>query len=314
MQGIRDLQHMMRFSAYNHLTSRAVRIPDEEDRSFLRDETHANGYHLPPGAWVRIKLRGLYHKDLGLVVSNDAGDLITIAVIPRFTFATNGKRKSGRASPALLNSEALARLTPKQGFYFRRARKFHPTGLELLLTPSSHGVKLELYPHEEELWLFELSTFNFRAVQDAYYKIARHLWRAGDRIRIRDGNFEKSIAFLRDIDWQKQSAVVELQGSDTLALEVRIDDVERQFMTGDLVRVAVGVDKGKKGIITSILGETVTVIEDTPRPVSHMPRKSCVAPTRWVDTSTRLAESTARSFEDCVDTWEVEVFFYCFHM
>ena len=63
--GILEIQQLMKFSAYSHLVSRATRIPDDINRSFLHS---TNAPDVPcDGSWVRIIQPGIYKGDLAVV-------------------------------------------------------------------------------------------------------------------------------------------------------------------------------------------------------------------------------------------------------
>lgn len=219
-----------------------------------------------------MKQRGLYYNDLALVDGYGEGDLITLAVIPRFRDTKSKKRGVGRTQQALLSLDTLQRFPIMDGIYKYRRRRFHPTGVELLVAPSVHAVTVEIKPREAELRLFELSNFNPLVIRETYYTIARHFWGAGDRVQIWAGDCKGMKGILYDINWQNESATVDMLESPAptrpIMLEVPIQEIERIFVEGDHVRVVVGLMKGKMGTIVSVTGEHVTILEDRPPPTS----------------------------------------------
>jgi transcription antitermination factor NusG len=249
------------------------------DREWLQG---ANISSPPHGTWVRIVDRGLYYNDLALVVSPRQGDLVTLAVVPRFSQNERKRRRKGtRLGPARLDAESLARLPFKENFYRSGLRKFHPNGLEFLLAPAAHALKPESNPSEEQLRPFEQSISLQRsekshdidwllldAVKSAYQQIVRDTWRAGDKIRIRVGKFISWRGRLNEI-YPSQSALVSVldpNSLDTTHVEIILASLERYFEIGDVVRVVIGMEKGRKGSITSIEDEVATIVELSSEP------------------------------------------------
>jgi hypothetical protein len=149
--GIAVIQQIMKFSAYYHLVSRATRILDDIDRTFLHSTSAPD---VPcTGSWVRIIQPGIYKGDLALVLSSPSegpSDIVTIAVVPRFTVSK--KRRGKRPAPALLHPQFVEAF-PSHGnnMHLIQSRIFHANGLEYLQAPSTHALKVEPRPSEAEL-------------------------------------------------------------------------------------------------------------------------------------------------------------------
>ena len=272
--GILEIQEFMKFSAYGHLVSRATRILDDTNRNFLHGTSVPN---VPcPESWVRIKQAGKYKGDLALILYTPSeGDIVTIAVVPRFNALQTKKRKGKRpvSAPALLDPKILAKFPPNEkNIHLIGPRMFHTNGLELLRTLSTHALRIEPRPSEAELFLFQscLRLLNDetedvirRAVNKAFRSDSRRLWHKGDRVKILEGAFVDTTCYIYEIDDLNQSATVEFGSPEPTLVEVSMEDLERQFRVGDQVRAALGKDKGRTGSILEITDGVGTIVEGT---------------------------------------------------
>ena len=277
--GIVEIQELMKFSAYGRLVSRATRIMDDINFNPML----ASVPDVPcPGSWVRIRLTCIYKGDLALVLFPPGeGDVVTIVVVPRFSVSQSKKRKGNglfaRAAPApaLLDPKIVAQFPSNEhNVHTIGARRFYPNGLEFLWTPSIHSLEIEPSPSETELLLFQSSfgrldlTYEFehiiqRAVNEAFRNKSRTLWHTGDRVRILEGAFVDTSSFILEIDEANQSAIVEFGSPKPIHVEVSMNDLERQFLVGDQVRVALGENKGRMGSILEIINDVATIVEGT---------------------------------------------------
>ena len=274
--GIDEIQQCMKFSAYGYLVSRATRILDDIHRNFLHGTSAPD---VPcAGSWVRIIQPGIYNGDLALVSSSSSegsSDVVTIIVIPRLTLSKNKKRRGNRSAPALLDPKFMAKFpTDENKFHIIGSRVFHPMGLEFLEGPSLHTLKIEPRPSEAELLLFQSSfgqldvTYDTEpliqhAVNRAFRNESKRFWRAGDRVRILEGAFVGMTCSICEMDELNQSVIVEFDSLDPTCVEVSIEDLERQFLVGDQVRVALGNNKGRTGSILKINDRVGTIVEGT---------------------------------------------------
>jgi hypothetical protein len=275
--GIAEIQHLMKFSAYSHLVSRATRILDDINRDFLHSTSAPD---VPcTGSWVRIVQPGIYKGDLALVLcppSEDPSDIVTLAVVPRFNVSK--KRKGNRPAAGLLDPNFLAKFTAEDHTYCIGSRRFHPNGLEFLQGPSTHVLKIEQRPSEAELFLFQSSLGQIldvtymteviidRAVKKAFLNESRRLWRTGDRVRILEGlglEFVDVSCSIYDTDEVNRSVVVEFDSPNSTRVEVSMDDLERLFFVGDQVCVAFGNNKGRTGSILKINDGVGIIVEGT---------------------------------------------------
>jgi len=278
--GIVEIQEFMKFSTYGYLVSRATRILDDIKRNFLHSSSVPD---IPcPGSWVRIVQSGIYKGDLALVLSRPSeGDIVSIIVVPRFNISQNKKRKGSgllartAPAPALLDPKLVAKFPHNEDkIHLIGSRMFHPMGLEFLRAPSAHALKIEPCPSEAELLLFR-SCFEWpdvtyktgcliwHAVNKAFRNESRKLWHTGDRVRILEGAFTDTSCSIHEIDEANQSAIVEFGSPKPTCVEVSMEDLERQFLVGDQVRVALGKNKGRTGSIVEITDDIGTIVEKT---------------------------------------------------
>jgi transcription antitermination factor NusG len=279
--GIAEIQDFMKSSAYSHLVSRATRISDDDNRDFLQGTTVPN---VPcPGSWIRIVQAGIYKGDLALVIFTPSeGDIVSIGVVPRFDVTQNKKRKGSgsfaRTAPALLDRNFLEKFPlNNDNTYSIGSRMFLPVGLELLQAPSAHGLKIEQFPSDADLSLFQLcferlnvtnkadktEDLIWSAVKKAFRNESRRLWHTGDRVRILEGAFMDTLCSIQEIDEANQSAIVEFGWPTPTRVEVSMEDLVRQYLVGDQVRVALGKNKGRTGSILEITKDIATIIEGT---------------------------------------------------
>ena len=272
---LHEVQHLMKYSQSTY-HGRGIRLIDDMDREWLRGD---NQLSLPLATWVRITDRGLYQNDLALVVESPRqGDLITLAVVPRFDQNEKKRRRKGtRPSPVLLDAESLAQLPFENDFYRSGSRRFHSSGLEFLLAPAVHTLKLEHNPSEDQLRPFEQSvslrssgkSYNIDslildAIKSAYHRKLQETWHVGDQMRICGGEFIGWQGHLVEIESSSQCALVSALDPESMkSLNVHIDlaNLQWYFKIGDVVRVVIGVSKGRKGSITSIEDEVATIVE-----------------------------------------------------
>jgi ribosomal protein L24 len=275
--GIVEIQELMKYSAYGHLVSRATRILDDMNRNFLHSTSAPDVPCI--GSWVRIIQPGIYRGDLGVVLltptPTEPSDIVLIAVVPRYTVSMK-KRKGGRPAPALLDPNFVARFPSsiKNNMHVIKSRMFHPNGLEVLGAPSTHALKIESRPSEAELMLFQSSFGQLdvayetedviqTAVNRAFRKESRRLWRAGDRVRILKGAFIGMSCSIHEIDEPNRTVIVEFDSLNPTCVEVSMEDLERQFFIGDQVRVALGNNKGRTGAILKINESVGIIVEGT---------------------------------------------------
>ena len=177
-----------------------------------------------------------------------------------------GKRKAGRISPELIPTDILRSFKIKDGLHVLGHRRFNTMGLEVLTIPSAHHLVAETDPPEQRLRQFELTTIRPEAVQKAYCKIVRKKLNIYERVTVLQGAFIGLVAEVADIDWKEGTAILSYSklGNHHAreAVEVSLDNLERSFNVGDHVRVAVGIEKGRQGIIFSLSPPLATILDD----------------------------------------------------
>jgi ribosomal protein L24 len=92
----------------------------------------------------------------------------------------------------------------------------------------------------------------------------RELWHVGNQIQVCGGDFIGWQGHLVEIDSPSQSALVsvlDLETSKSIHVQIVLMNLEWYFTIGNVVRVVTGLEKGKKGSITSIEDEVATIVE-----------------------------------------------------
>ena len=151
---------------------------------------------------------------------------------------------------------------------------FHRSELDILNAPISHTLKIEPRPSETEIFLFQsccerldvtFTTENLirSAVNKAIRSCSRRFWHTGDRVRVVEGVFRETTCFIHEIDEANQFITVEISLPPLTRVEVNINDLERIFLVGDQVRVALGKNKGRTGSILEITDDVCTIVEST---------------------------------------------------
>lgn len=108
------------------------------------------------------------------------------------------------------------------------------------------------------------------AVNKAFHNESKRLWQTGDRVRILEGAFKDALCFIHEIDEANQIATVEFGSPMPTRVEVSIEDLERHFVVGDQVRVALGKNKGRTGSILVVTDDVGTIIEGTANQVTQV--------------------------------------------
>jgi hypothetical protein len=153
---------ILRSQHYRDQVPRIDLVPLEECGPLL-DMGHMTGMDIPILSWVRLKCRGKYRHDLGLVLECNPLDLmITVYVVPRIHMSDRiGKRKrsSEPVPAALFNVEEVKRVygadsVEKLNQVFRFKKDIYKNGLvekEVHLTKLLH---MNIHPIQ-----YELNTF-----------------------------------------------------------------------------------------------------------------------------------------------------------
>ena len=85
-----------------------------------------------------------------------------------------------------------------------------------------------------------------------------------------EGAFVDKSCSIREIDEDNRSLIVEFDSPEPTSIEVSLEDVERQFLVGDQVCVALGENKGRTGSIIEINDGVGTIVEGTAKEVTEV--------------------------------------------
>jgi ribosomal protein L24 len=276
---LREVGGSMILQSHHH-RPRMDLVPLDE-RVPLLDMGRMTGMDISILSWVRLKCRGKYRNDLGLVLEFNPLDLmVTVYVVPRIDMSDRmGKRKrSSEPIPtALFNAEAVrcaygADSVEKLNQVFRFKKDIYKNGL---LEKEVHLTKLsctDIHPTQYELDTFRLS--EDEQVIQALNAAAVSL-NIGDRVQAVTGTFRGLTGHVVDIhedctvlfehatDGEHsqfgREDVSETSKTTTTRVQICSSEVRRKFELGDFVHVLHGVHSGDDGYIVELNGEDATL-------------------------------------------------------
>lgn len=207
------------------------------------------------GDWMQIR-RGRYRGDIARVREVTEGtDILTLAVVPRLIPTANGTRPKAEPFDADAISVAFPRddvdfLSPNRPYkkYKFQGRLF-VDGLLLLRVPSLHYAKKKIPPIADLGW--------FAKTEDSFGPLdaGEPFLKFGDRVRVDRGELKG----LQGTAVEMRKGLVRIVGLTGLTdfflpeqLTVPELDISRVFEVGQSVRMMVGPDKGRVGLLTSI--------------------------------------------------------------
>lgn len=271
---------------YCRISRKPVPITEDEFRALSEDKK----VQCPPGGWVRL-LKGGYKNDLAYVLQgSEERKGVTVAVVPRIrmqaeqicfdenncksVLENSKKRKAADAKPrplAALFDDALIRRyygtqsVVSQGDSFIFEKRTYHRGL-LIITVQPHvALTLESSPSTDALIPFAESCIDPRRVDLC---LSRSNWRKGDVLILRGENFDGTKCELVSLHNDVQTATVRLirvkgdvLGQDML-MEVSFDRLCRAYDLGDVVIVIAGRHSGRRGMISQISDDMISIIED----------------------------------------------------
>jgi transcription elongation factor len=139
-------------------------------------------------------------------------------------------------------------------------------GLLVLDLYSTMAMKLEPQPSAQELIPFAESLIDSRRIDPLLSQLH---WREGDCVTMYTGSLREKLGYLLDVSHDQRVATVDIHGFQPM--EIHCTEMHRVFEPGDHVKVIAGGQKGRYGIVTSVLDNRLTFLEDAAaQPVSDL--------------------------------------------
>jgi transcription elongation factor SPT5 len=218
---------------------------------------------IKPGAFARIKDRGLYRNDLAVIKEFDETTLVArVLLVPRqFEPGRLGKRKRvTRPAPALFDPEVVKRIYGKdsvqqlnQVWSFKNS--IYCNGLvekDLIFYLLSDGgpkpepSEIDLFLQSRDPWV--LNSMNTSGI----------LLHARDRVQVVAGTFRGLTGRLLGIS-ENNIVTVQADDADPQSQDVYLSEVCRLFRLGDEVDVLYGKSKGAVGFIIELDGASAVI-------------------------------------------------------
>jgi transcription elongation factor SPT5 len=227
-------------------------------------------------SWVRLKCRGKYRDDLGLVLTFDPLELTaTVYVVPRIHLSDHKRKRSSKLVPAALFDVEQAKFiygansVAKQNQIFVFKNDVYKNGLlekKVYLT--------NLYHKNIHTTQYELDNFR-RSGDEEVIKALNAMvvpLQIGDRIQATAGTFrglagyvvdireDNTVAFQSETDNLCQSGEEETTRAQAVShFQVCLSEVRKKFELGDYVQVLHGAHSGEMGYIVEMFGEDATI-------------------------------------------------------
>lgn len=240
-----------------------IRISQEEREAVERNVPRSK---LPSPAWVRIKY-SKYKGDIAYVFDSDSSnDFVEVLIPPRdFPYPMP------RGSVALLdrsclpnpNSQAVSDIIRDDkviGWRYKGERYY----MGLLLKPFDRDrVEIVATPHADEIRLYLQSGWDQPFLKKSLEAFSMQFLRAGDSARVVVGEMSSKIGTVVSTDYIFRSACLEFTiDGHQIETEVRLQDIERVFSVGDMVRVVAGSYLGLEGHIIAQSKDIFHVCQD----------------------------------------------------
>ncbi|KAG2092151.1 uncharacterized protein F5147DRAFT_779772 [Suillus discolor] len=227
-----------------------VLISDEE-----REIVERSCSKLPNPVWVRIK-HGKYKGDIAQVFDSDLlNDLVAVLIPPRdFPYPMPRGSRSLLDQSRLLNGDAVSNINRgeevvgckyKGEIYYKGLllHNFHRDRLEHVVCPHANDIQLHLQSGWDQSFL--------KSTVVAFSMQFLHI---GDWAKIVKGDLSSEIRKVASTDHPAGSATLDLSlDGHRKEIEVRLQDIERVFLVGDMVRVVAGPYLGVEGHIVEML-------------------------------------------------------------
>ena len=222
--------------------------PEEATQIFSASPT------LPCRSWVRIR-RGKYKTDLGYVLTCD-DDMVDVLVVPRERPYDLPEEKLQdiralfnwhTAHEAELTLTAIANSKDITAFQCNGASFF--CGL-LRLSLVKDEVERVLIPHVDEIFLHLQSGIDPELAEKSCVLFSSQFWREGDIVRSSSPELLGERAAIIDVNIHQQSVSLLHDGH---VYHCHLLEQRRIFTLGDQVRVIAGPDRGRVGMIVTVL-------------------------------------------------------------
>jgi ribosomal protein L24 len=238
---------------------------------------------IPILSWVRLKCRGKYRNDLGLVLEFNPLDLmVTVYVVPRIHMSDRmGKRKRSSESvpAALFNAEEVKHVygpdsVEKLNQVIRFKKDIYKNGL---LEKEVHLTKLSrTNVHATQ---YELNTFRRSGDEQVIQALNAEVvpLNIGDRVQVSTGTFRGLTGQLVDIHEDStvlfeyaphvehsqsgpgRDETLETSKKMTTRVQICSSEVRKKFELGDFVHALHGIHRGDEGYIIALNGEDAII-------------------------------------------------------
>lgn len=257
-------------TAYVH---RRIERVSEEDCEVLRQTLKENKNTMTPfeaGSWAKVR-RGTFSGDIARVLRvEEDSDVVELVLVPRLWQGTRKRArrtgKSERAVQGLFSPEMTerwrgferSRMQPgvEEGSWtIDNEEHYLSNGLRIMKVTGLHLLK-RCRPKANEVELFTMAGI------DTLRETNRELLRTRDDVTVVKGALRGTNG--RVISMKEDVVRIEVGckgDSNATVYEVDVDEVRRQFRQGDHVQVCIGIDSGRRGIVTDI-GETDVTLVD----------------------------------------------------
>jgi ribosomal protein L24 len=236
-----------------------LRISEEEQEAVMSSRsTFCNPM------WVRIK-RGRYKGDIGYVFDHDQLNGFIAVLIPLRDFPYS----MSQGSVALLDRNRLPNDKPISDIFLGeqvvgcvyKGEKYYK-GL-LLKHFDRDCLELVTCPHVDDIRLHLQSGWDSPFVGKTKVAFSMQFLRTGDAVRVITGELRSRVATVTSVDHSYGSASLELiLDGRTRQAQIRLEDIEKVFRVGDMVRVVAGSHLGLEGYIVQMSEEIFHVCQD----------------------------------------------------
>lgn len=219
--------------------------------------------------WVRIR-KGVYKKDIGIIIKVSPNDLFDIVVVPRLSYSRGAKGKQkASASPRL----PQARFDPEQAknhgrkslhsskdFHVYNRRRYRLDGFYTLKGKDETWFTVErgaLAPHEPILFA-DCQDVTPAFLRSALDRISTFALRLEDRVIITLGPLKGEIGTIKSFNNNNADAEVHLLAQNIIT-PIETCLLRKDFRVGDEVQVASGEYRDFIGWITQVMPPNATV-------------------------------------------------------